>query len=334
MALIRKNRHHISTYGESIRHVQWENCAIYDITPPDVETFFVKMRDIIEKAYASIGGYLGTSNPKKFLKSAKLLRIITSTTYEESELPNHQDDIMALEVFRMVDGSYKNIALAKNMDINGSGEFARAIIRYDIENYEGWYWAEVSGKVEHLMKKYNGYPIPNIYAEEILNKHGQLELDEDGVHYFRQIGLEDTTKHRKVIYGFKHQELFDRVNNSVLDILGVSMTYADFQKYANVLPDERDLNSHSQKSVTKVLTRVLEQTTDSSVDIVKNAKNYIESIGNAFYEDDINEFPNDVIKCLDLCLKLLRQFGDKYINAITQGEELREMITPLEIHTF
>ncbi|MBQ1266387.1 MAG: hypothetical protein IIY06_06420, partial [Proteobacteria bacterium] len=79
---------------------------------------------------------------------------------------------------------------------------------------------------------------------------------------------------------------------------------------------------------------VLEQTTDSSVDIVKNAKNYIESIGNAFYEDDINEFPNDVIKCLDLCLKLLRQFGDKYINAITQGEELREMITPLEIHTF
>ena len=34
------------------------------------------------------------------------------------------------------------------------------------------------------MKKYNEYPIPNIYAEEILNKHGQLEFDEEGVHYF------------------------------------------------------------------------------------------------------------------------------------------------------
>ena len=132
----------------------------------------------------------------------------------------------------------------------------------------------------------------------------------------------------------KEQELFDRVNNTVLNILGVSMTFADFQKYANALPDERDLNSHTQKNVTRVLTRVLEQTTDNSSDIAKNAKNYIESIGNAFYEDDINEFPTDVIKCLDLCLKMLRRFGNKYINAITQGEELREMISPLEMHTF
>ncbi len=55
----------------------------------------------------------------------------------------------------------------------------------------------------------------------------------------------------------KEQELFDRVNNTVLNILGVSMTFADFQKYANALPDERDLNSHTQKNVTRVLTRVL-----------------------------------------------------------------------------
>ena len=41
---------------------------------------------------------------------------------------------MALEVFRTVDGSYKNIALAKNMDINGSEEFARAIIRLISKN--------------------------------------------------------------------------------------------------------------------------------------------------------------------------------------------------------
>ena len=67
----------------------------------------------------------------------------------------------------------------------------------------------------------------------------------------------------------KEQELFDRVNNTVLNILGVSMTFADFQKYANALPDERDLNSHTQKNVTRVLTRVLEQTTDNSSDIAK-----------------------------------------------------------------
>ncbi len=82
------------------------------------------------------------------------------------------------------------------------------------------------------------------------------------------------------------------------------------------------------------MASTIEQTTDNSSDIAKNAKNYIESIGNAFYEDDINEFPTDVIKCLDLCLKMLRRFGNKYINAITQGEELREMISPLEMHTF
>ena len=51
-----------------------------------------------------------------------------------ARIPNHQDDIMALEVFRTVDGSYKNIALAKNMDINGSEEFARAIIRLISKN--------------------------------------------------------------------------------------------------------------------------------------------------------------------------------------------------------
>ena len=57
--------------------------------------------------------------------------------YLTARIPNHQDDIMALEVFRTVDGSYKNIALAKNMDINGSSvhflmQSRKSITSFDI----------------------------------------------------------------------------------------------------------------------------------------------------------------------------------------------------------
>ena len=44
------------------------------------------------------------------------------------------------------------------------------MINHSIQQYDNWYWAEVSGRIEYLFEHMNGYPIPNVYAEEILKK--------------------------------------------------------------------------------------------------------------------------------------------------------------------
>ena len=39
-----------------------------------------------------------------------------------------------------------------------------------LTKYDNWYLVEVSGRIEYLFEHMNGYPIPNVYAEEILKK--------------------------------------------------------------------------------------------------------------------------------------------------------------------
>ena len=37
-----------------------------------------------------------------------------------------------------------------------------------LTKYDNWYWVKVSGSIEYLFEHMNGYPIPNVYGEEVL----------------------------------------------------------------------------------------------------------------------------------------------------------------------
>lgn len=83
------------------------------------------------------------------------------------------------------------------------------IVKHDIANFDKWYWAEVSGPIEHYFKKYGGYPIPNIIAKELFR--GKLiSLNNDGFHYTRELGPKKEPA-EKCIFGFKSIAEYNRI---------------------------------------------------------------------------------------------------------------------------
>lgn len=96
----------------------------------------------------------------------------------------------------------------------------QTIIKRDIEDFQDNYWVEASGVIEHWFKKYKGYPIPNQYAEYLLNKYNSIQLDKDGFHYSRSIGNESFIC-RKMIFGFKSKEFYDKVMSEVDNYIGI-----------------------------------------------------------------------------------------------------------------
>ena len=66
----------------------------------------------------------------------------------------------------------------------------KEFIKDEGTNFKGWFWAEVSDAIEYFFLKTNGLPIPNVYATEILSQ--DVEILDDGTHYIRKIGVDDT----------------------------------------------------------------------------------------------------------------------------------------------
>ena len=97
------------------------------------------------------------------------------------------------------------------------------IVKYDIANFDKWYWAEVSGPIEHYFKKFGGYPIPNFIAKELFRTKF-ISLNDDGFHYIRELG-ENKDHVEKCIFGFKSIEEYNR-------LVSDSSRYADFRDMA------------------------------------------------------------------------------------------------------
>lgn len=82
--------------------------------------------------------------------------------------------------------------------------------------YDSFYWCECSDSIERYYDKFDGFPIPNIYARDIIEQvdkpKGQLisSLDEDGYHYKRYSKEMDKILTKK-IYGFNSPETFNKV---------------------------------------------------------------------------------------------------------------------------
>ena len=87
----------------------------------------------------------------------------------------------------------------------------------DIEPYDGWYWVEASGAIEKLFKKNGGNPIPNHVAVRQIGAKGKdASLMDDGVHYETYYG-QDRTPEVKMMFGFKNQDVYDRVMSEIDD---------------------------------------------------------------------------------------------------------------------
>jgi len=160
--------------------------------------------NLVIKTYVPIGGYYGTTDVKKLLISTKMLKVVK----------DDEGKIASCAIYRDVEGSSKLQAYANDGTLFGKSG-VKAIIHSDVSPYDNWVWAEVSGKVELYYKEFGGFPLPNEFVSEVLDKpSSKIQLMPDGFHYKRVIGASENNT-EKVIFGFKNREIAEKVTSSV-----------------------------------------------------------------------------------------------------------------------
>lgn len=181
-----------------------EDANVEVITDKEViKSILPNIIDLVIRTYEPIGGFYGSIDNDKLIITTKIVKVVK----------NSDGQIAACAFYRDVQGSSKLQAYANDGTLFGKNG-VKAIIKDDISPYANWVWAEVSGKVEHYFKKFGGFPLPNEFAAEVLEKKAtKIRLSTDGFHYERIIGTSiDPVK--KVIFGFKSKEIANKVMQS------------------------------------------------------------------------------------------------------------------------
>lgn len=163
----------------------------------------------------------------KFVAKGKIVIKIDADNTEFIEL--EENDFLACATYRSTlihkEGiDHKLTAIGCNQTPEGK-EALCDIIKNDIKYFDLFYWVEASGAIEHLFKKFNGYPIPNVFAKEFLNTNKNIILCDDEVHFKRKIGGSEEL-FEKMIFGFRDKILLDKIKTNFEG-------YEDFRKRIN-----------------------------------------------------------------------------------------------------
>lgn len=139
---------------------------------------------LLQNAYKDLHGGFATANSKEdLINKTSLTKIVRKN-----------GKIIAVRLYKDSSGR-KSIAGATDGTQAGKDAFYKMI---DEDILQKRAWGEVSGKMEFIMAKRGGIPIPNIYAKKLLKKD-IISLNPDGYHYTRLINGDP---HEKIIFGF------------------------------------------------------------------------------------------------------------------------------------
>lgn len=269
----------------------------------NLKVVFIEKKDIMPlsdfiwqmlvSSYENIGGLKTYRSKEDFLRKVKYAKIAYNN-----------GDIVACAIYRNMEGSYKMVAIGCNQeDIGKQG--IQAIIKDDIEKFDYHFWAEVSGAIEHYFRKYNGYPMPNILAPEILSISSELiRLSKnDNVHYERQISNE---WFEKMIYGAKSKEVYEEAIAAVED-------YSKFMKEVNKINENSNMNGRYS---------------------VKQAMYIVENIYRAHEEDGYNELIPSWYEALNESMEVLlaAEQTQTVVDYIEYCNYLLETMPVLQLH--
>ena len=170
-----------------------------------------------------------------------------------------------------------------------------------------FYWVEASGAIELLFKKYNGYPIPNVFVKEIINTPGEITLCEDGVHYKRKIGLGNEV-FEKMIFGFRDEGILEKIKTEFED-------YEDFRKEIN----ESLVFLDKVKEAFEVVNFFVEANEEQGL------------------EDLFQDWYDSISQAISILKEYKYYFGKKSENldwAIKRGRLLLNKMPVIRVHTF
>jgi len=232
------------------------------------DSYAEKIWEMLQISYEPLGGIKSYHSYKDFVKKGHLANVILDS----------DGTMLACETYRKIEGSNKIVACG--CDQTPKGKLAlQQLVQSNIVNLDLHFWSEVSGAMEHYFKKYNGYPMLNTMASEILNlPQSEITLMDDNVHYERAIG-EDREIYCKMIFGIKSEDVFKQVVNAVEN-------YGNFMKEINNIDKDNINESVYHYSL-------------------KQAIYIIENIYRAREEDGFNELIPSWYEALKECLVTL-----------------------------
>ena len=253
--------------------------------------------DMLEKSYEHIGGLQSYRNYSDFKK--KNHKILVVIDFNSATL-------LACATFRRIENSLKMTAIGCSQDDKGKLALQQ-IIQHTISELELHYWSEVSGAIEHYLKKHNGFPMPNTMAGKILQipEKDITISNKDMVHYDRPIG-EDREVFTKMIFGIKSDEIFQQAMNEVEN-------YYDFMKEVNNMINESKEFKYS----------------------IKQSIYIIENLYRLHEENKVNELTPKWADALKESMKTLRKStkNQTISDYIEYGEYLLSDMQILELNT-
>lgn len=253
--------------------------------------------DMLEKSYEHIGGLQSYRNYSDFKK--KNHKILVVIDFNSATL-------LACATFRRIENSLKMTAIGCSQDDKGKLALQQ-IIQHTISELELHYWSEVSGAIEHYLKKHNGFPMPNTMAGKILQipEKDITISNKDMVHYDRPIG-KDREVFTKMIFGIKSDEIFQQAMNEVEN-------YYDFMKEVNNMINESKEFKYS----------------------IKQSIYIIENLYRLHEEDKVNELTPKWADALKESMKTLRKStkNQTISDYIEYGEYLLSDMQILELNT-
>lgn len=147
-------------------------------TPQQMSKYIDVIWEILEKSYASIGGFKSAKEKEDLMRKSGLTKLVVKN-----------GKVVAVMIYKDELGR-KSIAGGTD----GSDEGKKWFMKMNEEDIKlNRAWGEVSGKMEHIMLKKGAVPIPSSMAVRILGKP-ILSYDPDGYHYTREIMGEPHTK--------------------------------------------------------------------------------------------------------------------------------------------
>jgi hypothetical protein len=156
----------------------------YNLFKDDLKKHIDEIWAMLQRAYASLeGGFATASSKQDLINKTFLTKCVT-----------RNGKIVAVRLYKDAHGR-KSIAAATDGSVEGKMGLYK-MIDEDILRHRSW--GEVSDKMEYIMTKRGGFPIPNIYVKKLLKKD-IISLDPDGYHYTREIAGQP---HTKIIFAY------------------------------------------------------------------------------------------------------------------------------------
>lgn len=146
-----------------------------------------QVMDMLEKAYAPIGGLLGCDTLDDLVNDSDLWKLCTKS-----------GRLVAVAIYNFKRGGRKLMYVATSGDEEGK-TWLYKILSDDIKFKDRSAWMEVSGKMEHIMAKQGAIPVPAEIAQRVMKDKQFISISDDGYHYTRLIGGEP---HEKIMFGY------------------------------------------------------------------------------------------------------------------------------------